>query len=182
MKTRLIIVLAAVAMLFTACKKDNVPAKNQLIYNGEKHELISWGGLINIDGSQYYFSGQTETTEEEPHPEFGFWCYIYENSINATYDLTQGPISGDAGYHISFEINPDQHLYFSLDNRHGTIYSELYDWENNYNFQEDASCFKSGTMTVNVDEEGLSCVLSGVLKNDDTIDINIYIPKEDLSK
>lgn len=182
MKTKLIIALAAIVMLLTSCRKEDGPSKNQLIYNGEKHELISWGSLINIEGSQYYFSGQTETTEEDPHPEFGFWCYIFENSVNTTYDLTQGPISGNDGYHISFEINPDQHLYFSLENRQGTIYGSIYDTENNYTFEKDASCFKSGTMTVNVDEVALSCVLSGVLMNDDTLEVNIYIPKEELTK
>lgn len=57
MKTRLIIVLAAVAMLFSACTKEKTH-KNELTWNGDTKQLTS---AVNAHprGTSYYISGWT---------------------------------------------------------------------------------------------------------------------------
>ena len=44
---------------------------------------------------------------------------------------------------------------------------------------DNTSIFKSGTMTITLDDEGLTLSLDGVLKDDDTFTVDLYIPKEE---
>lgn len=179
MKAKLLFVLATVALLFTACGKEKPTGKNELVFNGETHKLNS---SANINHSQYFCSGFTEMAEDADHPAYAFDCYIYENSLNETYDLTKGPIMGDAGYKISFTPYIDWSKMFWLDNWNGTFGGGIginNGYDDNETLYENTSVFKSGTMTIAVDNDALSLKLSGVLKNDDTISVELYVPKNE---
>lgn len=182
MKAKLIIVLAAVALLFTSCGKEKPTGKNELVFNGEKNALNSY---VNIYNSQYHCSGDTGVAEDADHPTYAFDCYIYENSLNETYDLTKGPITGDAGFSISFTPYNDWSKMFWLDNWNGTFGGGIginNGYDDNETLYENTSVFKSGTMTIAVDNDALSLKLSGVLKNNDTISVELYVPKENFTQ
>ena len=172
------IVLAAVAILFTACRKENLEQKNEITWNGETRQLLSSLSIMQRDNSNlYYFGGATELEEGYDHTEFTFDCEIKEDGLNKTYDLTAGHITDQPGYwiwankfyapgkHWSYRNRPDVWDGFIDD---GTVQQ-----------YENASIFKSGTMTVTLTEEALVFSLSGVLKDDDTFSVNLYIPKEE---
>lgn len=178
MKAKILIALAAVAMLFTACTKDKITNKNELVFNGEVHVLNSY---VNISNSLYHCSGDTGVAEDADHPAYAFDCHIYENSLNATYDLTKGPIAGNAGFSISFVPYFDWSRFFWLDNWNGTFEGGIginNGVDDNETLYENTSVFKSGTMTIEVDDNALSLKLSGVLKNNNTISVELYVPKE----
>jgi PBP1b-binding outer membrane lipoprotein LpoB len=56
MKTKLIIVLAAVAMLFTSCGKDKDPGKNTVTYDGVTYEVTPSVQLDDYDPNYAYLS------------------------------------------------------------------------------------------------------------------------------
>ena len=176
MKAKLIIVLAAAAMLFTACTKEKTH-KNELTWNGDTRPLISSVQVYN-NGTEYYISGWTELEEGHDHPEYSFDCETDKEGLNKTFDLTAGNISDQNGYCIWANkfYSPDKHWFYNkYCNGWG---NECSGHINGVNF-EDTSIFKSGTMTITLDDEGLTLSLDGVLKDDDTFTVDLYIPRED---
>ena len=178
MKAKLLIVLAAVAMIFTACGKENLEQKNEITWNGETRQLLSSLSIIQRDNSYlYYFGGYTELEEGHDHPEFSFDCEIMEDGLNKTYDLTAGHITDQAGYWIWANKFYAPGKHWSYRNRPDEWQGFIDDGTDQQSF-ENASIFKSGTMTVTLTEGALVFSLSGVLKDDETFSIDLYIPKE----
>lgn len=176
MKAKLFIVLAAVAMLFTACGKDKT-YKNELTWNGETRQLIS---IVQIrdNGTEYYISGSTDLEEGHDHPEYDFDCEIDNNCLNKTFDLTAGNVSDQNGYCIWANrfYSPDNHWFY---NKYCQLFGNECNGHINGEPYENTSIFKSGTMTITLEDEGIVLSLDGVLKNNDTFTVDLYIPKAD---
>lgn len=176
MKARFLFVFAAIAIVFTACNKEKA-YKNELTWNGETRPLTS-NVQVYHDGTEYYISSWTELEEGHDHPEYSFDCEIDNDCLNKTFDLTAGNISDQNGYCIWANkfYSPDKHWFYNkYCNGWG---NECSGHINGVNF-EDTSIFKSGTMTITLDDEGLTLSLDGVLKDDDTFTVDLYIPRED---
>lgn len=176
MKAKLFIVLAAVAMLFTACGKDKT-YKNELTWNGETRQLIS---IVQIrhNGTEYYISGSTDLEEGHDHPEYDFDCVINKDNLNKTFDLAAGNIAEQNGYYIWANrfYSPDNHWFY---NKFHSGYGNTWSGQINGTNFENTSIFKSGTMTITLEDEGIVLSLDGVLKNNDTFTVDLYILKAD---
>lgn len=170
MKAKFLLVLAAAAMLFTACTKEKIH-KNEITWNGITRPLNSSVGIYH-NGTEYSISGFTTVAEEADHPEYTFDCEIAPEGLNKTFDLTQGPITDNTGFWIWFNAHA-LNKHDSFTNRSGEWYGNL----NTTQF-ENTSIFKSGTMTITLDDEGMTLSLDGVLKDDDTITVDLFIPNE----
>ena len=171
MKAKLIIVLAAVAMLFTACGKDKDPevGNNQLIYNGVIYNLTSY---YDPDYAMFYYGADAITENDTDLPKFSFVADGYYETMNTTFDLTQGPIEEmSSGYWISMTWNDQSHPDFYAGNGNGTMVCGFdgVDYEN-------ASPFKSGTITFTKDDSAFTVLITGVLMNDDTMTMKLYVP------
>jgi len=174
MKLKHLIVLAAAAMLFTACGKDKPTPKNELTWNEETRQVIS--SVQIMQNGVYYISGWSEIEEGHDHPYFSFDCNIEAKNFNKTTDLTANP-NTDQTYYLMYAnkfYSPEKHWYY---NKNFSILSN--EWagfinETNY---ENTSIFKSGTMTITLDDEALILSLDGVLKDNDAFSVDLYIPK-----
>lgn len=180
MKVKILILLAAVAMLFTACRKENLEQKNEMTWNGKTRQLKSYMSIYQRDHTKVYiFGGQTELEEGYDHPEFSFDCNeIKEDGLNKTYDLTAGHITDQSGYWIQAVKYYNPERYWGYRNCPDAWNGDIINGTHSTQF-ENTTIFKSGTMTVTLTEEALAFSLSGVLKNDDTFSVNLYIPKEE---
>ena len=170
MRTKLIIVLAAVAMLFTACKKDPEPelGNNQLIYNGVVYDLTSF---YEPDTYMFYYGAEAVTKNETDIPKFTFNADGYYETLNTSFDLTQGPIEVmTSGYWITLTWNDQSHPDFSAGNGNGYMNGSFGD---EYDI---ATPFKSGTITFTKDDTAFTVLIEGVLKNGDTIAMKLYVP------
>ena len=176
MKTNLIIVLAAVAMLFTACGKDKT-YKNELTWNGETRQLTS-SVQVYHDGTDYYISGWTELEEEQDHPEYSFDCEINKDNLNKTFDLAAGNIAEQNGYCIWANkfYSPENHWFYNK--FHHSVHGNTWSGHINGTNFENTSIFKSGEMTITLENDAFVLSLDGVLKNDDTFTVDLYIPRE----
>jgi len=171
MKTKLIIALAAVAMIFTACKKEEIVIdKNQMIYNGVKYDIESSYGTHN---SMYGASAfqLTESDDIQPAILFQTEGYIEDiEGLNKTFDLTQADVDVPPLWIYNYE-DPSKNLYYG-----GQSYRFGEDLDN---FQE-GTPFTSGTLEITKDDDKFTYILKdGVLKNGDTFEVNIYVPKEE---
>lgn len=171
MRSKLLIVLAAVAMLFTACGKDNEApeaGKNQMVYNGTVYDVTS---SYDSNGVMYFYECSPATENEEEIPQFYFMGEGYVESLNTTIDLTRGVIEDLTGYWIVLTWNDGSNSSFWAANQNCTLGYGMDggDWY-------DKSLFKSGTMTFTKDATAFTYRLKGVLVNDDTIDVNLYVP------
>ena len=176
MKTRLIIVLAAVAMLFTACNREKT-YKNEITWNGETRTL---NGSVQRwpDRTEYYISGWTDLEDENDHPEYDFNCEILEKDLNKTFDLAAGNTSDQNGYCIWANkfYSPENHWFT---NKYCELWGDA--WEGHINGEpyDNTSIFKSGTMTITLEDDALILSLDGVLKNGDTFTVDLYVPEEE---
>ena len=96
MKTKLIIVLAAVAMLFTACTKDNTQteaAVNTLVLEGKTYQL-ECSYEIDANGRSYAF-GQTVDKDSNGEPLYTIIADVEIPTLNKTYDLANLPVDSD---------------------------------------------------------------------------------------
>ena len=177
MKAKLLIVLSVVVMLFTACNKDKPTPKNELTWNGETRQMMS---IVNIrdNGTVYNISGWTELEEGHNHPEYSFDCEIEKDNLNKTFDLTAGNISDQNGYYIYANrfYSPEKHWFF---NKFCRIFGNDWGGQINGDPYENTSIFKSGTMTITHDDEAIVLSLDGVLKDNDTFSVDLYIPRAD---
>lgn len=175
MKAKLLLVLAAAAMLFTACGKDKT-YKNELTWNGETRQLTS-SVQVSHNGTAYYIGGWTELEEGHDHPEYSFDCEIEKGDLNKTFDLAAGDVADQNGYCIWANkfYSPDKHWFYNKYYRN--FANEWNGHINGTNF-ENTSIFKSGTMTVTLEDDALVLSLDGVLKDDDTFTVDLYVPKE----
>ena len=167
---KLLFALVTAVMLFTACGKENeVPeaGKNQMVYNGTVYDVIS---SYDSNGVMYFYDCAPATENEEEIPQFYFNGEGYIESLNTTIDLTRGVIEDLSGYWIVLTWNDGSNSSFWAANQNCTLGYGM-DGED-----YDKSLFKSGTMTFTKDATAFTYRLKGVLVNDDTIDVNLYVP------
>lgn len=162
--------LAAVAMLFTACKKDEQTiADNTFIYNGVTYhmtDLLLYGGI----GGEL----EGQSTELGPNGDAAVrFCghHIYQSQLNKTFDLTQFYTEGAEDWEELQLFVCGEVVNF------GFRISE--DWwdgginETNYY----STIFKEGTLTIAGDENSQFVYsLKGTLQNDDTVEFRIVLP------
>lgn len=172
MKTKLSIVLAAVAMLFTACGKDNnsLEKRNELIMNGEKYELIS---SYESNDNVFFFSANTPETNENGVAWAEFFGEGNIQVLNKTIDLSKTEDLSNYNFVLDYRI--DWGKAFMVNNQQG-----LTGGIGNSYF-ENTSIFKSGTLTTIVNDEGFFFALNGVLLTDDTVEIYLFVPKKDFT-
>jgi len=170
MKTKLIIALAAVAMIFTACKKENPElGKNQMMYNGVKYDVVT-GYSTNTAMYWTYATPVLESDTIQPPVYFENEGYV-PDGLNKTFDLTQGPFENGFCMWINNNEDPSKSLYF---------YNNFGNWQYIFGESQEGTPFTSGTLKITKDENEFTYILKdGVLKNGDTFEVNIYVPKEE---
>ena len=174
MKTKLLIVLAAVAVLFTACNKEDLDlGKNQMMYNGVKYDI---NGLYSSNGPMYFTMAETPSENDNVQPAIRFENEGYtENGLNKTFDLTQGPFEDGFCMCIYNNEDPSKNLYFF--NNHGGWH---YHFGENAESGQENTPFTSSTLEITKNDNEFTYILKdGVLKNGNTFEINIYVPKEE---
>lgn len=150
MKTKLIIVLAAVAMLFTACSKDNTQteaAANTLVLEGRIYQL-ECSYMIDANGRSYA-SGLTVDKDANGEPLYTIIADVEIPTLNKTYDLANLPVDSD-------EI-----IFFSIHDAN---------WEFN-------PVFVSGTLTISRTEELFTYKVTGVTVDNMAVSFHISVPK-----
>ena len=162
MKTKLHIVLAAVALVLTACKKDNeTPLENNtLVYDGVTYQLQSEAILEGESTYLSYFARSGETVEFQGHID----------GLNKTFDLTKGQ---DFMFDLYMFINQSAiNLYFYDENSiSGQIGDVQYSGE---------SIFSTGTFTNTYNDSGVTCELNGTLKNGKNLAYKVFVPKDEI--
>lgn len=166
--------LAAVAMLFTACGKDNNNpelGKNQMIYNGVVYDIESGYGS---NGPMYFTYANTLMESDTIPPVVRFENEGYTEGLNKTFDLTEGPFENGFCMWIYNNEDPSKNLYY-FNNFSGWAYHFGEDWED----EVQGTPFESGTLEVKLNDTEFTYVLEGgKLNNGDTFEINIYVPIE----
>ena len=177
------IALAAAAMLFAGCKKDdekktdnngnNNPAvtlnNNELVVDGVHYALVS-------SASDYGDGLQFSAYNQEVPDMFSFSGNIYSGAYNHTYNVAVH----NAGVHYGFDFyantvrNPDL-FNVSYDNWNEGIHGAL--GEQGY---ENESVFSSGTADIRYNDDGLTFMVNGTLKNNHTFAFKVVVPKDDI--
>ena len=161
MRTKLLIVLAAVAMLFTACGKDKEQPleNNTLVYDGVTYQLQS-SAILESEGTYLsYFAMSGETVDFQGHID----------GLNKTFDLTKGQ---NFMFDLYMFINQTAiNLSFYDENSIGgqigdTQYSE--------------SIFSTGTFTNTYNDSGVTCELGGTLKNGKNLAYKVFVTKNEI--
>ena len=162
MKAKLIIVLAAVAMLFTACKKDNeTPLENNtLVYDGATYQLQSEAILESQGTYLSYFARSGETVEFQGHID----------GLNKNFSLTQPQ---DFMFDLYMYINqtPINLTFYDANSINGQIGDTQYSEE---------SIFSEGTFTNTYNDSGVTCELNGILKNGKSLAYKVFVPKNEI--
>lgn len=174
MKTKFLFVLAAAAMLFTACKDPNsndnnsLEKRNELIMNGEKHELTSSYGF---NDSVFFFNAATLETNENGVALADFFAEGNLQVLNNTIDLSKA--EDLFNYELGLDYRIDWSKAFRVSHYPG-FWGGIGDA-----YYENTSIFKSGTLQTIENNEGAFFILNGVLLTDDTVEIYLYVPKEE---
>ena len=162
MKAKLIIVLAAVALLFTACRKDNELQleNNTLVYDGVTYQLQS-EAILESEGTylSYFAYGDND---------LNFQGHI--DGLNKTFDLTKGQ---DFMFDQYLYINqfPINLTWYDVNSISGQIGEKYYTEE---------SIFSTGTFSNTYNDSGVTCELNGTLKNGKTLAYKIFVPKNEI--
>lgn len=169
MKIKLIIVLAAVAMLFTACGKDNEPQleNNTLVYDGITYHfqsrawLENWGPVVD----HYIVTMSQGDGLHEMHVNFA------AENLSQTFDLTKTYDNVEFG--CSLVLEQGASIYFShFDNSYaGYINGE----------QQDKTIFSAGTFTSLFDDNGITFTLNGTLTNGKALAFKVFVPKNEFN-
>ena len=172
MKAKLLIALAAVAILFTACGKENtsLEKRNELIMNGEKHELVSTYGF---NDNVFFFGGNTLEANENGVSLVDFGGAGNIQVLNKTIDLSKA--EDLFNYDLTLDYRIDWTKAFRVNNNQG--------WWGGIGdaYYENTSIFKSGTLQTIENDEGFFFALNGVLLTDDAVEIYLYVPKEEFN-
>lgn len=162
MKAKLIIVLAALAMLFTACKKDKDVQldNNTLIYDGVTYQLQS-EAILESEGTYLsYFATSNNDLDFQGHID----------GLNKTFDLTQNQ---DFMFDLYMYINQTtiNFAMFGGEAMGGQIGETVYGNE---------SIFSTGTFRNTYNDSGVTCELAGTLKNGKTLAYKVFVPKNEI--
>ena len=183
--TKFLMMVVAVMMLFTACKKDNPKpdndnngntetpavteaAENTLVFNGKVYQLNCGYGIDALQ-NRSYASGHTVETNANGESLYEIMSDVEDFCLNRTFDLTTE--YEDATYYFSMRT-PDYSEEYSQGNTggfgvNGTINDEYYD---------DNSIFSSGTLTITRTETDFTYKLTGKLKTGKNLSFNIHVP------
>lgn len=164
MKTKLLIALAAVAMLFTACNKDReTPLENNtLVYDGVTYQLQS-SAILESEGTYLsYFANINDNDNFQGHID----------GLNKTFDLTQPQ---DFMFDIYMYINqtPINLTFYDANSINGQIGDTQYSGE---------SIFSEGTFTNTYNNSGVTCELHGTLKNGKKLAYKVFVPENEIQK
>lgn len=171
MNTKLIIILAAVAMLFTACKKDgSTIADNTFIYNDVTYHMTNLQLYGGINGE---LEGESTELGPQGSPAVMF-CghHILQSQLNKTFDLTKYYTTGSTDIEELqlFVCGEVVDFGFRIDKEW---------WDGHIgNTNYDHTYFTEGTMTITGDENSeFVYTASGKMVNGDTFEFRIVLPK-----
>jgi len=172
MKTRFLLVLAAAALLFTACTKEELPLEagiNQLILDGTKYDIHY---PRTIDHGEFYMIDNIPAPGS-PQDEHGYFYYITieKRSINKTLDLTRH-LSND-GYELSLTHNEDETIF--IQTNIGSVLDGEIDGHG-----VNGAVFIAGEASAVMNNEGMTFALRGVFTNGKTISLKTFVAKEDI--
>lgn len=149
MKTRFLLVLAAVAMLFTACKKENneqTLADNTIVYDGVTYQM---------------------TTTLDPFNENLAWMNAYNDSIQfmAYHVFPSADFLSDKTYDDLTEEWPFFmiHGVFEMETENGILEGEQVGYHPEMGWP--LSVFESGTAKRTYADKTLSLEVNSILKN-----------------
>ena len=158
MKAKHLLVLAAVAMLFTACTPDNPNVKagnNELVYHNTVYKMngeVCYGPMEDMEDAYMIDGVQADGNL------FSFIADARVSTVNHTYNIPDGlPGEGKLGFFVAAEENSPVPM-LSLD-------------EGN---------FKSGTVTVTYDDEAFIFAVDAVLDDDTNFSVKIYKEKSSI--
>ena len=179
MKLKLIIALATVAILFTACGKekenetvDNVIIYNDVTYHMQNVELFyDWDHKSAELGCHSSESGQLGDFEV-----YSSGFRVYTDMLNQTIDLTKLYYPSDQTQHDFQVLFYGESVCFGFDTGSEWYNGYIGIGENSVEYTEE-TIFKSGTLTITNDENGFVWAMKGVLRNNDTVDIRLVIPE-----
>lgn len=182
MKTKLFIVLTAVALLFTACNKDQeTPSDNEtpsgtetptgdepqlenntLIYDGVTYQLQTEAILESQGTYLSYFARIGETDEFQGHID----------GLNKSFDLTKPQ---DFMFDLYMNINQTaiNLSFYDASSINGQIGDTQYSEE---------SIFSEGTFTNTYNDSGVTCELYGTLKNGKKMAYKVFVPENEIQR
>lgn len=181
----LMIALMAVAMLFTACKKDKPQpdngnngnnetpavteaAENTLVFNGKVYPLHCGYG-IDVAQNRSYAGAYTLETNANGEPLYEIMSDVEDYCLNRTFDLTTE--YEDATYYFVFRT-PDYSEEYSQGNTEGYGVNGIINGE----YYEDSSIFSSGTLTITRTETDFTYKVTGTLKTGQNLSFHIHVP------
>ena len=170
MKARLLIVLAAVAMLFTACRKDNEPQleNNTLVYDGVTYHFQSQAYHGNEGVFHHYL-----TTMSQGGGLHEMSVHFSAENLSQTLDLTQTHDNVELDCYCSLESPTSTHIGFSY-------YQNSYAGSINEPNLQDGTIFSAGTFTSVYDDSGVTFTLVGTLINGKTLAYKVFVPKNQI--
>lgn len=155
MKAKILIVLAAVAMLFIACGKEEGNSQignNELVYHGTVYKMncdICYGTMADLEDAYMIDGVQADGNL------FSFIADARVSTVNHTYNIPDGiPGEGKLDFFVAAEGNsPVPELSI------------------------EAGSFKSGTVTITYDDEAFIFEVDATLKDDTHFGAKIYQEK-----
>ena len=161
MKAKLIIVLAAVAMLFSACTKEKKTIKagnNELVYHEVVYKLdgsVCYGDMGDLEDA-YMIDGPQNA--DNGKSLFSFIADARISTVNHTYNIPDGlPGEGKLGFFVSAEEGSPVPGLSTLDGD-----------------------FKGGTVSITYDDEAFIFAVDAVLDDNTNFSVKIYQEKSGL--
>ena len=154
MKTKLLLALAAVAMIFIACGKDKEETKagnNELVYNGTVYKLdgnVCYGPREDMEDAYMIDGVQADGNL------FSFVADAKISTVNHTYDIAQ-----------------EGNYYFFVAAEETSPVPELSISEGD---------FKSGTVSITLDETAFIYEVDAVLQDGTNFSVKIYKEKSSI--
>ena len=152
MKAKLFIVLAAVAMLFTACGKGKQPVKNTVTYDGVTYEVTPTVEFDDYDPKFVYLSARSGNVI--------FGVPLYDAVPQETYNLSE-ELPCDFDLFIGNNIEEDYDILF-IDYGCWSINGEDYE-----------RAFLSGSLETKLTDKTYSFVMDTKLGNGKNLAINV---------
>ena len=163
--TKIMMFVAAAAMLFASCGKDELDLENnQLRYDGTVYNMTS---SASTDAQNSYVSFGAVGREVL----FSLNGQFEDAAFNRTFNLAVA--AEDVHYYIDF-FSEALTLNFSYDNNRGTFHGGM------EGVQEGESIFTEGSCSITYDNNGLEVTLDGTLKNGKELAFKVFVPKDEI--
>ena len=161
MKSKFFILLAAAALLFTACNKEPKvieAGNNELVYHDVVYKLdggVCYGDMGDLEDA-YMIDGPQ--IGENGESLFSFIADARISTVNHTYNIPDGlPGEGKLGFFVSAEETSPVPGLSTMDGD-----------------------FKSGTVSITYDDEAFIFAVSATLQDDTHFSVKIYQEKSSL--